>query len=90
MAIAFKDFFPEVTKRGILLKRREVFSATVARANAWVSSSGVRVINIETVVVPNLGGKEMAKADFVSDGGFFPAPWQQFVRIWYEGPNSSA
>ncbi len=78
MTIAFRDFVPTVTKRGVASKEHERLSETVARANAWISSSAVRVINVETVVRPTiLGAYELIG-------------WDEFVRVWYEDPERSA
>jgi hypothetical protein len=54
--ISFRDFVPEVTDKGGLFKppTLEQLSGGLARANDWVASNKVRVLNIETVVLPNI------------------------------------
>jgi len=83
MAMNFKDFFPSTTKTGLFSKKQEILGETVARANAWISSSSVRVINVETVVFPNIDAEQSSKADSVTRGDFL-TEWHQLIRVWYE------
>ncbi len=87
MQIHFKDFFPATTKTGILSRTQESFVDTLGRANAWLASSGVQAINVETVVFPNISAKDSSKVDAVIMGDF-AAEWHQFIRIWYEMPTA--
>jgi hypothetical protein len=68
MAIAFRDFDRKMTKSGSLSQEREPLSATVARANAWISSSAVLVINVETVVMPAIKGDYLYTPSMRSSG----------------------
>jgi hypothetical protein len=63
-----------VTKTNALTlsQEQELLSVTVARANAWISSSGVSVINVETVVLP------------VITSEYIYTTFDQIVRVWYE------
>lgn len=69
--ITFKDFVPE---------EHEQFDAIVERVNGWVHDNGVRVINLETVVLPNI--------ERTSDTEIYQDPndtyWYQFIRLWYD------
>lgn len=69
--ITFKDFVPE---------EGEQFDAIVERVNNWVHDNGVRVINLETVVLPNI--------ERTSDTEIWQDPkdtyWYQFIRLWYD------
>lgn len=60
MAIGYQDFRPEILKSGIFSTQYETLAATVARANKWIAESGVRVLNMETVVLPNIQSGEDA------------------------------
>ncbi|EEF58608.1 hypothetical protein [Pedosphaera parvula] len=71
MGIGYQDFFPEVVNSGFFTKEFEELTATVTLANQWISSSGVRVINVETIVLPNTQNVK----------------WYQVVRIWHEVPD---
>lgn len=68
MSLAYKDFFP-----------------TVSRAGQWILGAGVRVINVETVVLPNIKTTEEASKIGIRTGGETGSNWYQVVRVWYEG-----
>ncbi len=46
----------------------------VLQANLWVVDHKVRVMNIETVVLPNNQENESISSS---------VPWYQFIRVWY-------
>jgi hypothetical protein len=60
----------------------ETFSAAVAAANEWVRENAVRVINVETVVLPDIFRDENGTDHTARRPD---AIWFQFVRVWYEG-----
>jgi hypothetical protein len=64
------------------------FSEAVAEANRWITVSGVRILNVETVVIPAIfEDEERGTADTaVRAGGETSRFWHQFVRVWYEQP----
>jgi hypothetical protein len=85
--ITYRDFAPQQTAPGGLLKRPEFESLdrAVAEANAWIDSNRVEVVNIETVVLPNVWSpfeEGTEDADIMTRGDFATA-WNQFVRVWY-------
>jgi len=87
--IAFKDFAPQQIKPGGLLSLPvyEMFDSAVQAANAWVTGESVHVLNVETVLLPNLwrgGGKGTGDPLVRAQGGDFPVDWSQFVRVWYQ------
>ena len=55
------------------------------RLNAWVDEADVEVVNIETVVLPNLySEKEMGTQDVsIRTSGEVMSTWNQFFRVWY-------
>lgn len=86
--IAYKDFAPQASSPGSMLKRSEFesFAAAVAEANRWIGSANVRVTNVETVVLPNIW---LNHEEGTTDASLTTAPdwatsWHQFVRVWYE------
>lgn len=85
MFIGYKDFFPKILKSGFFSKEHETLSATVARANRWIAESGVRVLNVETVVLPNIAGEEDASQVGIRTSGELSSHWYQIVRVWYQG-----
>jgi len=88
MAVAFKDFFPQVTRSGFLASEYESFRQVVKRANEWMAGSAVHVINVETVVLPNVNTEEEALQTNIRTSGEMSSYWRQFLRVWYEAPPS--
>jgi len=86
MAIAFKDFFPVVLRSGFLSNEYEKFPALVDRANGWIASSGVQVLNVETLVLPNVSDEDDAQNTNIRTSGEMSSYWRQILRVWYEAP----
>jgi hypothetical protein len=84
MSLSYKDFFPIVIKKGLLSNDYEDLSVTVKRASEWVEESGVRILNVETIVLPNIEGVEDASKASITE---WTSQWYQVIRIWYEHPN---
>ena len=90
MSLNYKDFFPEVLKSGFFSTEHEALPSTVARANAWVRDTGIRIINIETVVLPNIRSEEDASRVGIRTSGEMGSHWYQVVRVWYKDENPLA
>ncbi len=90
MAIGYKDFFPTILKSGMFSKKYESLGATVARANGWIAASRVRVINVETVVLPNIQNAEDASQVGIRTSGELSSFWYQVIRVWYDAGNPPA
>ena len=86
MAIAFKDFFPQVIRSRFLSSDYEAFPAVVNRANEWIASSGVQVLNVETLVLPNVSNETEAQQTNIRTSGEMSSYWRQILRVWYEAP----
>jgi hypothetical protein len=90
-AIAFKDFVPrqEGTKPALLgLVQAAVYAdleEALSRANAWVARTGVDVINVETVILPNV--RETDASALTTNRHDFADCWRQFLRVWYRDPS---
>lgn len=84
MAIGYKDFFPVMLKSGFFSNEYESLAATVTRANEWIQSSAVRVLNVETVVLPNVKNEEKASEAGLRTSGEMSSFWFQVVRVWYQ------
>lgn len=70
--------------------KHEALAVTVSRASDWATENGVRVINVETVVLPNIGDVEEASKPGLYTSGDMSSQWYQVVRVWYESPNAPA
>jgi len=90
MPLSYQDFFPVVLKSGFLSTEHETLTATVARANDWLKETAVKVINVETIVLPNIESVEDASQVGIRTSGELSSYWYQVVRVWYEIPNSSS
>ncbi len=54
--IKFADFLPKVTEKGGIFKaeKRQLLAEPIKRANEWIDRDNIDVVNIETVVLPNI------------------------------------
>jgi hypothetical protein len=87
MVIKHADFIPQRLTTGDILEKPSfaTLDTALAAANAWLTGRNVDVINVETVVLPNLwddttrgtlhGGIEIV--------GESSCHWHQLIRIWY-------
>ena len=86
MAVAFKDFFPQVTQSGFLSNDYESFQQVVNRANEWMAGSDVQVLSVETLVLPNVSNEAEAMQTNIRTSGEMSSYWRQILRVWYEAP----
>lgn len=88
--IAFQDFIPQRQGTRFLgvVRDYENLQELVSRANQWVEQHQIDVVNVETVMLPNLPGEEeMLKVRMDSAGMAFSA--YQIVRVWYRQSSNS-
>ena len=74
--IIFKDNLPRWNED---TKQYESMDSVLERINDFVREQGVRVINVETVVLPNI--EETGQADSHTTG---EDEWCQVIRLWYQ------
>ena len=79
----FKDFAPQPIKRSFFKTDYESFEEVLVTANAWIRDHKIEVLNIETVVLPNMGsgGGTTDMTHTSSESGSY---WLQFLRVWYK------
>jgi hypothetical protein len=86
--IQFRDFVPEMLSAPGLFKvgEYESMEAALAAANSWISEHGIKIVNVETVVLPNIWSRYEEGTTDVALGtsGEMPSHWHQFVRVWYQ------
>jgi hypothetical protein len=85
--IAHRDFLPQQLAPAAFLKPAvfEPFAHTLEAANAWIRSEGIEVVNVETVVLPNLWishRPDPTNPSMVLNPQFAEA-CNQFIRVWY-------
>jgi hypothetical protein len=85
----FIDFPPEMAQERVLgVTTSWAFASlqeTVLRANEWIVTSGVNVVNIETVLLP----APFQKPEYNTGANGFHVADQmlvQVVRVWYHQP----
>jgi hypothetical protein len=94
--IAFRDFVPQPlnykgppkTILGLLkVPQFETLEEAVAAANEWIKREAIKVIHVETVVLPHTyiyDAKDVGVTDQAIVEGHKVAFWEQFARVWYE------
>ncbi len=95
-ALAFKDFVPKQLRAprfGLssqaLEGEYETFESAVAAMNDWRRTEPVHVVQLETVVLPNLWANwEHGSIDPALSAGQGSPIWFQFIRVWYERSES--
>ena len=85
--ISFKDFVPSMTSSGgfFSMPTVEQIHDSLARAKEWIAVNNLDVVNIETVVLPNIHdpGEEGSTDAQIRTSGEMSAHWYQFIRVWY-------
>jgi hypothetical protein len=86
--LRYKDFVPKQISAPGLFKdgEHETFDHAVEAANQWLVETKVTLINLETVVLPNIWSKwEEGSGDAsIGTSGDTPSRWHQFLRCWYQ------
>lgn len=87
MPLRYLDFVPRQVKAPGLITEGlyENFDAAVKAANGWLAENHVQLLQLETVVMPNLWNdwEEGTKDASISTSGDAPSRWHQFLRVWY-------
>lgn len=85
--IRFKDFVPKMIAPPQLFRpgEYESFEEALQAANQWIDEDHIQVVNIETVVLPNIWSRfEEGSTDVaLGSSGDMVSHWHQFVRCWY-------
>lgn len=92
--LQYIDFVPRQVKAPGLITEGlyENFDAAVNAANRWLAENPVQLLQVETVVMPNLWNdwEEGTKDGSISTSGDAPSRWHQFLRVWYHPLPDSA
>lgn len=82
------DFTPKVTKKGKLFKSTEIekFQDIVGLMNEWLEKNNHEVINVETVLLPNIhdSDEEGSEDTMLGTGRESSSHWYQLIRVWYK------
>lgn len=86
--IRYKDFVPRMLSAPGVFKvgEYESLEAALDAANAWITEFDIKLINVETVVLPNIWSRwEEGSSDVaLGTSGESPSHWHQFIRCWYQ------
>lgn len=86
--LRYQDFVPKMVKPAAFLSpaEHESFETALAEANRWIKENEIRVVSVETVVLPNIWSRyEEGTGDgALGTSGDSPSFWHQFIRVWYE------
>jgi hypothetical protein len=85
--IGYRDFIPRVLVKERWFKKAtyETFDDALAAANSWIAEESVKVVNIETVVLPNIRDlDERGSKDAELTAWDRETSWYQVIRVWYE------
>jgi hypothetical protein len=84
--ILFFDFPAQVVESGVFMGPRcESLREVMPRVNQWVGQNRVRVLNIETLLLPGLIDEPViADATSLPSFGNATTHWRQVIRVWYE------
>lgn len=94
--IEFTDFRPAATTPGNFLvsTKHEPLTKTLEKVNAWVCRESIEVVNIETLLLPNLDedsghwfneGTEInhSHSARIRTAGEVRSHWYQVIRVWH-------
>ncbi|MBH23529.1 MAG: hypothetical protein CMH57_03495 [Myxococcales bacterium] len=90
--IKFKDFVPKRipgTTGGFFSsgepERYETIQDALEAANNWIVDETIQIVNVETVVLPNIWAEhEEGSEDGSLYTGSTSSHWHQFIRCWYQ------
>lgn len=82
--IQFEDFLPEVKDRGFFSTEYETLHDTLQRVNQWIADGERKLINIETVLLPNVEDGTSTTTQ-IRTSGKASSYWHQVIRVWYRG-----
>lgn len=86
--IDYKDFVPKmIGSPGFLGEPEfETLQDALQGCNAFIEKEGVRLVSVETVVLPNLyhPHEEGSEDVNIRQDEDYSTPWNQFIRLWYE------
>ena len=76
---------PEVKEPGGFFRAEtyEELADALGRANAWIAQEAVEVINVETVVLPNMRSEDGPEDIEIRTSADISSYWNQFIRVWF-------
>jgi len=83
--IAYEDFIPQqISGPGFFSSAQyESFNEALKAANSFMVGREQKVLNVETVVLPNVWDEEGTTDVSIDTSGKTYSTWHQFIRVWY-------
>lgn len=83
--VKYRDFLPQEQQRGGLFGGVdfEGFDSCVTAMNDWLAENPVKVVNFETVTLPNIHNVDEDGSTDTELHASSHTVWYQFVRLWY-------
>lgn len=80
--VNFRDFVPPQEQLGLLGQPSlTTVESAVSAANHWIDAFGIEVLNVETLLLPNVREDAATiEAELTSEGRTY---WYQVVRVWF-------
>jgi len=84
--IAYEDFIPQQTSGpGFFTSAQyESFDEALKAANSFMVGRELMILNVETVVLPNVWDEEGTTDVSIDASGKTYSTWHQFIRVWYK------
>lgn len=85
MKIQFRDFTPTSMEHKALIFSTTTYAcldSALEKANQWIQEHEIDLINVETVLLPEIGGDDTTDTHMTTSGEMMSS-WYQFIRVWY-------
>ena len=89
--IKYKDFAIKTIKQGNWISKPEFepLEETLLRLNSWIEENELIVMNVETILMPNIyedgTNRTSSKGAYKSkEAGGVANLWYQIFRVWYQ------
>jgi hypothetical protein len=57
--------------------------SALEKANRWIQENEIEFLNVETVLLPEIGGDDTTDTHMTTSGEM-RSSWYQFIRVWYK------
>jgi len=84
--LSHRDFVPQMTVSPGFIRPAEYesFDEAIGAVNTWLETANVKLVSIETVVLPNIWSPYEEGSEDTSLGMRDTSNhWHQFIRCWY-------
>ena len=85
MTLQFKDFSPDI-EYDVFSKQPNVgrYKNMLNDVNAWIKDNNIKVINVETIVIPNPPLQDPHPPAATTTNSWGRILFVQIIRVWYQ------